>query len=107
MLHALESGQIAQGRRGQPAGGAARAGATQRAEPRGGRVRGASGAAGGPRDGLRPRADGLSEYAPRRWLAPLAYPCLPCAWSLAQVSLSVSVRLKTGWPGVVSGSGQK
>ena len=31
----------------------------------------------------------------------------PCAWTLAQVSLSVSVRLKTGRSGVESGSGQK
>jgi hypothetical protein len=33
--------------------------------------------------------------------------CRPCAWSLAHVSLRVSVRLKTGWPGVASRSGEK
>jgi hypothetical protein len=30
-----------------------------------------------------------------------------CAWTFAQASFSVSVRLNTGWPGRESGSGQK
>ena len=35
------------------------------------------------------------------------YGLAACAWSLAQVSLRSRVRLKTGRPGVESGSGQK
>jgi hypothetical protein len=35
------------------------------------------------------------------------YGLAACAWSLAQVSLRPRVRLKTGRPGVESGSGQK
>jgi hypothetical protein len=35
------------------------------------------------------------------------YGLAACAWSLAQVSLRPSVRLKTSRPGVESGSGQK